>query len=135
QNEHVQAVEWENSIIQELDITATELSSETLADLLVRCPPLRYLAAGQQDGFNDEVLRVYIEKGNVKNLIAFDIDSNANISEEMILTMIRIIGPNLRGLQLSGIPHLSEQFWTAVMPLLRNLKAFVVGMPDGCCQK
>lgn len=108
--------------MRELDITATELSSECLANLLVRCPPLRYLSAGQQDGFNDDVMRIYIEKGNVKQLVAVDIDRNENISEEMILTLIRIIGPNLRGLQLSGIPNLSEQFWNQCMPLLKNLR-------------
>lgn len=116
------AVEWEKTELRELDITATELSSECLANLLVRCPPLRYLSAGQQDGFNDDVMRVYIEKGNVKSLVALDIDRNENISEEMILTLIKIIGPNLRGLQLSGIPNLSEQFWNQSMPLLKNLR-------------
>lgn len=116
------AVEWEKTVIQELDITATELSPECLADLLVRCPPLRYLSAGQQDGFNDAVMREYIEKGNIKSLVAVDIDRNENISEEMILIFLRIQGLQLRGLQLSGIPHLSEQFWNQTMPLLKNLR-------------
>ncbi|KAI1278002.1 F-box/LRR-repeat protein 20 [Halotydeus destructor] len=135
QNDHLMAAEWEKSEIRELDITATELSPEALVNILVRCPPLRYLSAGQQDGFNDDVMRVYLEKGNLKNLIAIDLDRNENISEDMILNLLRVAGPNLRGLQLSGIPNLSEQFWSAAMPLLRNLRVFVVGMSDGCCQK
>lgn len=116
------AVEWDKTELRELDITATELSSDCLANLLVRCPPLRYLSAGQQDGFNDDVMRVYMEKGNVKQLIALDIDRNENISEDMIMSVIKQIGPNLRGLQMSGIPNFGEQFWPNAMPYLKNLR-------------
>lgn len=56
-SEHVQAVEWEKTALQELDITATDLSTECLMDLLVRVPALRWLSAGQQDGFNDAVTK------------------------------------------------------------------------------
>lgn len=122
QNEHVAAVEWEKTQIQELDISATELSSECLTDLLLRIPTLRYLSAGQQDGFNDQVFKDFIEKGNIKNLIALDIDRNSNISEEMISLFLRIQGGNIRGLQLSGISHLSEQFWNQSIPLLKQLR-------------
>lgn len=55
-SEHVQAVEWEKTQLQELDITGTDLTSECLSDLLTRVPALRWLSAGQQDGFNDSVL-------------------------------------------------------------------------------
>lgn len=55
-SEHVMAAEWDKTALQELDITATELSTECLIDLLVRIPPLRYLCAGQQDGFTDQVI-------------------------------------------------------------------------------
>jgi len=54
-SENVMAVEWEKTQLQELDITATDLSSECLVDLLIRIPALRWLSAGQQDGFNDNV--------------------------------------------------------------------------------
>lgn len=115
-------MEWEKTAIQELDISATELSSECLTDLLLRCPGLRYLSAGQQDGFNDQVFKDFMEKGNIKNLIALDLDRNSNISEEMISLFLRIQGSNLRGLQLSGIAHLSEQFWNQSIPLLKQLR-------------
>jgi len=55
QSEHVMAVEWQNTQLQELDITATDLSTECLTDLLIRIQTLRWLSAGQQDGFNDSV--------------------------------------------------------------------------------
>ena len=116
------AVEWDKTVLQELDITATELSSECLIDLLTRIPGLRYLSAGQQDGFNDHVLGEFIKNGNIKNLISFDVDRNENISEEMLLSFLKIQGPQLRGLCMSGMPHLSEQFWNQTMPLLKNIR-------------
>lgn len=57
-SEHVQAVEWEKTQLQELDITATDLTTECLMDLLVRVPALRWLSAGQQDGLNDAVNKI-----------------------------------------------------------------------------
>lgn len=118
----MRAVEWEKTNLLELDITATELSTETLIDLFSRLANLRYLSAGQQDGFNDVVLREMMERGTSKNLIAFDVDGNANLSEEILLQFLKVQGPHLRGLQFSGIPHLTEQFWTTVTPLIKNIK-------------
>lgn len=48
-------VEWEKSSIQELDISATDLSTECLIDMLTRIPSLKFLSAGQINGFNDSV--------------------------------------------------------------------------------
>lgn len=55
QSEHLMTVEWEKSSLQELDITATDLSTECLIDMLTRIPNLRFLRAGQINGFNDSV--------------------------------------------------------------------------------
>lgn len=55
-SEYVMQVEWEKSSIQELDITATDLSTECLIDMLTRIPSLRFLSAGQINGFNDSVI-------------------------------------------------------------------------------
>lgn len=63
-SEHVMQVEWDKCALQELDITATDLSTECLIDLLVRIPSLRFLSAGQLNGFNDSVLKAWMEMGN-----------------------------------------------------------------------
>lgn len=60
------AAEWDKCGLLELDITATDLSSECLVDLLVRTPGLRFLAAGQINGFNDSVMKAWMEQGNPK---------------------------------------------------------------------
>ena len=121
--------------MQELDITATELSTDCLIDLLTRVPALRYLSAGQQDGFNDAVLREFMSKGKIKELIAVDFDRNANISEDMLAMFLKVTGAGLKGLQVSGMPHLTEQFWAASLPLLKQARIVILGMGDGCCQK
>lgn len=134
-SEFFSAVEWDKSNLQEIDITGTELTTECLIDFLTRVPTLKYLGAGQQDAFNDLVMKEFIEKGNYKDMVALDVDRNENLSEEMLETFLRLQGPKLRGLQLSGIPHLAEQFWVSIMPLCKNLEILIIGMPEGCCQK
>jgi hypothetical protein len=59
-------VEWDKCALAELDITATDLSTECLIDLLTRIPALKFLSAGQINGFNDSVLRHWMESGNPK---------------------------------------------------------------------
>ncbi|CAG9118986.1 unnamed protein product [Plutella xylostella] len=63
ESEYVMQVEWEKSSIQELDVTATDLSTECLIDMLTRIPNLRFLSAGQINGFNDSVLKAWTEAG------------------------------------------------------------------------
>lgn len=135
QDEHVMVVEWEKTSLKELDITGTELSETCLIYLLTRLPALSYLSAGQQDGFTGRVLKEYLEKGNLKSLIAVDFDNNENLTDEILLHFVKRIGPNLKGLRLSGIPQLTEPFWLSILPVLRSIKILVMGMPVGCCQK
>lgn len=55
--ESVTQAEWDKAVaLQELDITATDLSSQVITDVLTRIPALTWLAAGQLDGMNDDVL-------------------------------------------------------------------------------
>lgn len=65
-SEHVMQVEWEKSSIQELDVTATDLSTECLIDMLTRIQNLRFLSAGQINGFNDSVLKAWMEAGTAR---------------------------------------------------------------------
>lgn len=63
-SEYVMQAEWDKCALQELDITATDLSTECLIDLLTRIPALKFLCAGQINGFNDSVLKAWVEMGN-----------------------------------------------------------------------
>ena len=49
--------EWDKALsLQELDITATDLSTGVITEVLTRIPALSWLSAGQLDGMNDDVL-------------------------------------------------------------------------------
>lgn len=72
-------------------------------------------------------MKEWIEKGNVKNLVALDLDRNENISEEALVKLIKMQGPSLRGLGLSNIPHITEHFWNVMLPSLRNSRYYFYG--------
>lgn len=122
QSEYVMQVEWEKSSIQELDVTATDLSTECLIDMLTRIPGLRFLSAGQLNGFNDSVLKAWTEVGNPRNLIALDLDSSDNLSDDALHKFLSRHGHQLHGLALSGMPHITDQLWQSVLPILTNAK-------------
>ena len=67
-------------------------------------------------------MRNFMEKGNPRGLVALDLDRSDNISEEMIYRFISRFGQQLRGLILSGIPHITDQIWTSIMPVLSRTK-------------
>ncbi|XP_033220639.1 F-box/LRR-repeat protein 7 isoform X5 [Belonocnema kinseyi] len=126
-SEHVIQVEWEKTSIQELDITATDLSTDCLIDMLTRIPGLRFLSAGQLNGFNDSVLKAWAEIGNPRNLIALDLDSSDNLSDDALHKFLSRHGHQLWGITLSGMPHITDQLWQSILPILTNAKIVVMG--------
>ncbi|XP_045103463.1 F-box/LRR-repeat protein 2-like isoform X2 [Portunus trituberculatus] len=130
QNDQVMAAEWEKSAVQELDVTATDISTDCLVDLLTRIPSLRWLSAGQLDGFTDAVLKAWTERGNVKNLIALDLDLCDNLTEEALYKFLARYGSNLRGLVLSGIPQCTDSLCSNVMPALKNIMILRLGLSE-----
>uniref|UniRef100_A0ABD2X6X4 F-box domain-containing protein n=1 Tax=Trichogramma kaykai TaxID=54128 RepID=A0ABD2X6X4_9HYME len=126
-SEYVMQVEWEKSSIQELDVTATDLSTECLIDMLSRIPGLRFLSAGQLNGFNDAVIKAWMEMGNPRNLIALDLDSSDNLSDDALHKFLSRHGHQLAGIALSGMPHITDQLWQSVLPILTNAKIVVMG--------
>lgn len=54
-SQHMTSVRWEETQIEELNITATELSAECLTSVLTRLPHLRWLSAGYLECFTNQV--------------------------------------------------------------------------------
>ncbi|XP_046382821.1 F-box/LRR-repeat protein fbxl-1 isoform X2 [Ischnura elegans] len=129
-SEHVMQVEWEKTAIQELDITATDLSTECLIDMLTRIPALRFLSAGQLNGFNDSVIKAFMEMGNPRNLVALDLDASDNLSDDALHRFLSRHGHQLHGLALSGMPHITDQLWQSVLPILNNAKIIIMGTQE-----
>lgn len=69
-----------------------------------------------------QVLRAWTERGNLKNLIALDLDLCDNLTEEALYKFLARYGSNLRGLVLSGIPQCTDSLCSNVMPALKNIR-------------
>lgn len=123
-------MEWNNCALQELDITATDLSTECLIDMLTRIPGLRFLSAGQINGFNDSVLKAWMEAGTARSLISLDLDSSDNLSDEALNKFITRHGSQLQSCVLSGMSHITDQLWMTILPLLTNAKILVMGTSE-----
>lgn len=54
-NKIIQSLEWEKTGIEEMDIRGTELTSETITNLLTRLNYLRWLDASWLENFTDQV--------------------------------------------------------------------------------
>ncbi|XP_036322759.1 F-box/LRR-repeat protein fbxl-1 isoform X2 [Rhagoletis pomonella] len=129
-SEYVMQVEWDKCALQELDITATDLSSECLIDLLTKIPNLKFLCAGQINGFNDTVLKQWMESGLTRSLISLDLDSSDNISDEALQKFLMRHGQQLAACCLSGMPHITDQLWMSILPVLSNAKIIVMGTAE-----
>jgi hypothetical protein len=73
---------------------------------------------------NLQVLRAFSDRGNPKHLVSLDLDALDNLSEEALLKFIIKYGPQFRGVCLSGMPHITDQLWVSVLPLLKNAKYY-----------
>lgn len=69
------------------------------------------------------MLKTWVERGNVKNLIAVDFEMCDNLSEEGIYKFLARIGPNLRGVVLAGIPQVTDTLLSNIMPALKNIRS------------
>ena len=75
--EQVSQAEWDKAgSLSELDITATDLSTQIILDILTQIPALTWLSAGQLDGMNDDVLNqwvsIFINIVNIKLFFKVD---------------------------------------------------------------
>ncbi|PSN37261.1 hypothetical protein C0J52_24793 [Blattella germanica] len=59
--------------------------------------------------FCAKVLKAFMESGNAKNLIAIDLDSSDNLTDEALHKFLSRHGQQLWGIALSGMPHITDQ--------------------------
>lgn len=72
--------------------------------------------------FKMQVLKAYHESGNARSLIAIDLDSSDNLTDEALHKFLSRYGHQLLGIALSGMPHITDQLWQSVLPVLNNAK-------------
>ncbi|CAK9290172.1 unnamed protein product [Gordionus sp. m RMFG-2023] len=134
-DEYVRAVSWENTAIQELDISLTEISGKTVALLLLKLKHLKYFAASNIQRLKDDAMGPLVETFDFQRIKTLNLSWCQNLGEPLLVKLIKRCGPNLTGLDLSGMYDLLEAFWTSVLPLLRNCRILIIGIPNECCQK
>ncbi|CAF3846071.1 unnamed protein product [Adineta steineri] len=127
--------EWEASIINELDISSTELTERCLLNLFTRMPKLNYLAVPNCDGFTDQVLDLLIDQGKLSNLRAIDISNTVNLNYEALFGLLKLHGRQLRGLSYAGNSKITEQFWINAIKHLKNIRILVIGTSHGWFKK
>ncbi len=55
ESEAIKQVEWDQTCLEELDLTSTDLNEQALLLMLNNSPNLRYLSVAHCDGFTDNV--------------------------------------------------------------------------------
>lgn len=63
-----------------------------------------------------------MELGVTKNLIALDLDSSDNVTDEGLHKFLAKHGSQLLGLSLGGMTHITDQLWMSVLPILTNAR-------------
>lgn len=95
--------------------------------MLTRIPGLKFLSAGQINGFNDSVLKAWMESGNCRSLVSLDLDSSDNMSDEILGKFITRYGGQWQSCILSGMAHITDQLWMTILPILSSAKILVMG--------
>lgn len=95
--------------------------------MLTRIPNLKFLSAGQINGFNDSVLKAWMEAGTCRSLTSLDLDSSDNITDEALNKFITRHGSQLHSCVLSGMSHITDQLWMAILPILSSARILVMG--------
>ena len=116
------APEWETSSVHELDISSTELTEKCLLDIFDRLPKLTYLAVPNCDGFTTKVLTLLIDQGKLTNIRAIDLSNTVNLSFEVVFTLLKRHGRQLRGISYAGNAKVTEQFWINAIKNMKNIK-------------
>jgi len=131
QDEHMMAVEWEQSRIWELDITSTELSEECLMNVLTRIPSFRFLGLGYCEFFTDRILAQLVRSGKLDHLIGLDISHTVGLTENAVHQFLKLRGQYIEGLMIAGKPKLAEQFFLNIIPYIKNTRILVCGTANG----
>ncbi|KAI6187581.1 F-box domain-containing protein [Aphelenchoides besseyi] len=134
-NKTIQALDWDKTGIEELDIRGTELTSETIISVLTRLNHLRWLDASWLENFTDQVLETWMQSGKIGTLQYLSLDTCDSLNEVALTDFVIRHGHQLYGLNLGGHHKLLEYFWMNMIPKLRNVRVLVMGIAEDCCPK
>ena len=122
ENEAIRQVEWDQTNLEELDLSSTDLDEATLLHMLNTAPNLTYLSVAYCDGFTDHVLQTLIKNKKLTNLTAIDLSHTVNLNFEMVYDFLRNFGGQLKGFSYTGNSKITEHFWLNSIKNLSNIK-------------
>lgn len=73
-----------------------------------------------------------MESGNARSLVALDLDASDNLSDDALHKFLSRHGGQLNACVLSGMPHITDQLWMSVLPILTNAKYVLQFIPRAC---
>ncbi len=69
-----------------------------------------------------KVLDLLIDEGKLSNIRAIDLSNTVNLNFEVVSTLLKRHGRQLRGISYAGNPKATEQFWTNSIKHIKNIK-------------
>jgi hypothetical protein len=71
-----------------------------------------------------KVLDLLIEEGKLTNIRAIDLSNTVNLNFEVVSTLLKRHGRQLRGISYAGNAKITEQFWINTVKYMKNIKYF-----------
>jgi hypothetical protein len=76
-----------------------------------------------------KVLDLLIEEGKLTNIRAIDLSNTVNLNFEVVSTLLKRHGRQLRGISYAGNAKITEQFWINTVKFMKNIKYFYLSSP------
>lgn len=135
ENEAIKQVEWDQTNLEELDLSSTDLDEATLLYLLSNAPNLTYLNVAYCDGFTDKVFETLIKNKKFSNLKVLNLSHTVNLNFELVFEFLKNYGEQLVGFSYCGNTKVTEHFWLNSIKFLTNLKICAMGANLGWFRK
>lgn len=135
ENEAIKQIEWDQTNLEELDLSSTDLDEATLLHLLNTAPNLSFLSVAYCDGFTDHVFSTLIKNKKFTNLKALDLSHTVNLNYELVFEFLKTYGNQLQGFAYAGNNKVTEHFWLNSIKSLSNLKICIMGTNLGWFRK
>ena len=122
ESEAIEQVEWDQTTVEEMDLSSTDLNEKALLLMLNSSQNLTYLSVAYCDGFTKNVFTTLINNKKVDQWQALDLSYTVNLDYDEVFNFLKIYGNQLRGFAYAGNVKLTEYFWINSIKNMQNIK-------------
>lgn len=122
ESEAIEQVEWDQTSVEEMDLSSTDLNEKTLLLMLNSSQNLTYLSVAYCDGFTNNVFTTLINNKKVDQWQALDLSYTVNLDYDEVFSFLKTYGNQLRGFAYAGNVKLTEYFWINSIKNMQNIK-------------